>query len=130
MLLYKITPEEQKRIEEYQAVHPQFKYLLGNRMGTDHNHATGLIRGRLDWRINKAYGAIENAFPNHTAQVLRALARYHEEPPAVTVIGPRFGLIGRAQVKKKMVYGPPAGFQVIRQTSRKSTCFAVDEGLE
>lgn len=104
--LYRISLEEQQAIEDFQRGHEQFSLLLGRRMGTDHCHKTGLIRGRLDWRINKAYGAIEQATPGETAAVLRALALYHEQPPATEVLGaPRYGLIGRAQFKKKMVYG-------------------------
>ena len=76
-------------------------------MGTDHDHATGLIRGRLDWRINRAYGLLDKIKGIDIPKVLRALALYHEEPPAVTAIGPHYGLIGKAQYKKVMVYGPP-----------------------
>lgn len=36
---------------------------------------------------------------------IKAMAAYFESPPAVTVLGERFGLIGKAQYKKKMVYG-------------------------
>lgn len=129
--LYRITPEEQRKIEEFQKRDPEFSLLLGNRMGTDHDHATGLIRGRLDWRINKAYGLLEKARPQNLARVLRALARYHDSPPAVRVIGPRFGLIGLAKSKKQMVYGPPEGFQHEPvQSTAKHSHFAVDEGLE
>lgn len=107
MAFYRITPEEQQAIDKFQAGHPVFNVLLGRRLGTDHNHKTGLIRGRLDFRINQAYGRIENAFPHNTAAVLRALADFHESPPATTVLGaPRYGLLGKAKYKRKMVYGP------------------------
>lgn len=79
-------------------------------MGTDHCHRTGLIRGRLDWRLNKALGVIEKFAPTKTSAVLRALAEYLDHPPATTALGhPTYGLIGKAQYKKKMVYGPPEG---------------------
>lgn len=105
--LYRITPEEQIEIESYQRKHSGFKLLLGNHMGTDHCHATGLIRGRLDWRLNRAYGLIERVNPDKTSDVLRALADFHDNPPATTVLGaPRYGLVGIAKYKKKMVYGP------------------------
>lgn len=107
-VLYRITPEEQKAIEDFQAAHPLFRFLLGRHMGTDHDHATGLIRGRLDWRINKAYGLLDDV--PHLPSVLRALAEYIEAPPAVTVLGGhRYGLIGLAKYKKEMLYGPPPG---------------------
>jgi len=107
-VLYRITPEEQKCIEEFQAKHSAFRLLLGNHLGTDHNHATGLIRGRIEWRINRALGLLEKAAPKNTSAVLRALADYLDNPPATSALGgPRYGLIGLAKYKKKMVYGPP-----------------------
>jgi len=106
--LYRITPEDRDKIDAFQKEHPTYSSLLGKRLGTDHCHKTGLIRGRLDWRINRAYGMIEKAFPKNTAEVLRALAVYHEQPPAVIALrAKKYGLIGQAKYKKKMVYGPP-----------------------
>jgi hypothetical protein len=107
-VLYRITPAEQKAIEEFQANHPAFRLLLGRHLGTDHDHATGLVRGRIEWRINRALGLLEKAAPHNTSAVLRALADYLDNPPATTALGgQRFGLIGLAKYKKKMVYGPP-----------------------
>lgn len=109
--LYRITPEEQAQINVFEKQHPTIKLLTeGNPLSTDHNHKTGLIRGLLEWRINKAYGLIEKASPENTAEVLRALAFYHENPPAITALGgKRYGLIGKAQYKKKMIYGSENG---------------------
>jgi hypothetical protein len=106
MLLFRISPEEQDKIEKYQGA-SKFWVLLGKTMGTDHSHVSGLVRGRLDFRINKALGMLENSFKELTPQILRALADYLDNPPAVNAIGPRYGLIGKAQVKHKMIYGPP-----------------------
>ena len=115
-VLYRITPQEQKAIEDFQAKHSAFCLLLGNRpngqnrLGTDHDHTTGLIRGRIEWRINRALGLLEKAAPHNTSAVLRALADYLDNPPATSALGgPRYGLIGLAKYKKKMVYGPPEG---------------------
>lgn len=106
--LFRITLEERNRIREFQKKHPLFKLLLGKIEGTDHDHATGLIRGILDWRINRAYGLLEKTCGSRLAEVLKALAHYHEHPPAELVLGEkRYGLIGKAKHKKKMVYGPP-----------------------
>ena len=106
--LFRLTPKEQEQIETYQRKHPVYSKLLGGWNGTDHNHATGQVRGRLDFRINRAYGMIEKAFPYTCAQVLEALAEYHRNPPAVLALGRKvYGLIGQAKVKKKMVYGGP-----------------------
>lgn len=107
-MLYRITPEEHKQIEEFQRSHPQFKLLLGRRTGTDHDHKTGLIKGILDWRINKGYGLLEKACPDNLREVLLALAEFQARPPAITVLGEkRYGLIGLAKKKKVMIYGPP-----------------------
>jgi|SRR5882762_11002242 len=106
--LYRITLAERNKIRAYQASHPQFKLLLGGKAeGTDHNHTTGLIRGILNWQINRAYGMFERACKGkNLPDVLRALALFHEEEPATTVLGEkRYGLIGQAKYKKKMIYG-------------------------
>lgn len=107
---YRITPEEQLQIKNFQAQHPVFSLLLGKKLGTDHNHKTGLIRGLLEWRLNRAYGTVEKFSPNNTAAVLRALADFHENPPATIALGgKRFGLIGKAMSKKKPMYGSENG---------------------
>lgn len=111
-VLYRLSLDDLKAIIDYQKNHPVLYILLGPmnglRDGTDHNHRTGLIRGRLDWRVNRAYGLLEKARPNDLPQVLRALADFHENPPAIAALGEeRYGLIGAAKYKKKMVYGPP-----------------------
>jgi hypothetical protein len=107
--LYRITLDEQNLIEAYQQK-TKYAILLGGHMGVDHDHYNGLIRGRLDFRINKALGYIEGVSRENAPKILRTLADYLEYPPATTVLGkPRYGLIGKAQVKKKMVYGGPSG---------------------
>lgn len=106
--LFRLTLEEREKIEAFQKEHPTYSKLLGKRLGTDHCHKTGLIRGVLDFRINRAYGMIEQAFPKNLPEVLRALAAYHEKPPAeIALKEKRYGIIGQARYKKKMVYGPP-----------------------
>jgi hypothetical protein len=106
--LFRLTPEELSSIRQFQLGDPIYRLLLGKNEGTDHCHKTGLIRGVLDWRINRAYGMLEKACPTNLPDVLRALAYYHERPPAERSLGEkRYGLIGKAQYKKKMVYGPP-----------------------
>ena len=111
MQLYRITPEEQDRVEEFQR-NTEDSVLLERGDGskdaqlfTDHRHSDGLIRGRLAYLINKALGTIENSYKERTPLILRALADYLETPPFTVVFGPRYGLIGRAKRKKKMVYG-------------------------
>lgn len=73
------------------------------RLAVDHDHKTGLIRGLLCWRCNNALGKIDDDISR-----LRSLVGYLETPPATVALGsPRYGLLGRAKRKKKMVYGPP-----------------------
>ena len=104
---YRITPEEHAAILAFEKGHSEFQHLVtGAQTNVDHRHDDGLIRGLLDWRINKGAGVLEKCAPLHMLPtVLRALAAFIENPPAVTVIGERFGVIGKAQYKKKMVYG-------------------------
>jgi len=118
MRLYKITPEEQEKVEEYQRNDPTLSKLLerGNLddpapalLFTDHDHTTGLFRGRLAYLINKALGTFESSYKARTPAVLRALAEYLEYPPALRAGIERYGLIGKARIKKHMVYGSPNG---------------------
>ncbi len=64
-VLYRITPEEQDAVEDFQrkAFGP-YGILLekgkhgAGRLYNDHNHVTGLYRGRLAYLINKGLGTI------------------------------------------------------------------------
>ena len=113
--LYRITLEEQDIVEEYQRTDPDFAVLLtkGDPKETallfnDHDHTTGLYRGRLAYLVNKALGVLEGAYKERTSTILRALASYLDSPPAIEAIGPHYGMLGRAKLnKKKIVYGPP-----------------------
>lgn len=109
-VLFNITPEEHATIREFQSNDPFYKLLLaapGKRDATDHSHDSGLIRGILEWRVNKAYGLLEKACPENLPEVLRALALYHEYPPAVFALGEKvYGLLGLGRKKKAMKYGP------------------------
>ena len=110
--LYRITPEEQDKVEQFQRDDSVLRDLLTRgdpkvpaRLYTDHSHTSGLFRGRLAYLINKGLGVIEGTYKERTSEILRALADYLEYPPAVKVIGPRYGLLGRAKKKRKMIYG-------------------------
>ena len=113
--LYRITLEEQDKVEDYQRWNPDFAVLLTKGdpkekalLFNDHNHTTGLYRGRLAYLINKGLGTIEGVYKERTPQILRALAAYLESPTATEIIGERYGMLGRAKLnKKKIVYGPP-----------------------
>jgi hypothetical protein len=110
---FRITPEEYETIYSYQKEHPSFSLLLGNgkiKDAVEHRHKDGLVRGLMSNMLNKAYGYIERLYPSDTSKVLRALAEFHDNPPATVALGsPRFGIIGKAKHKKKYVYGSSKG---------------------
>lgn len=107
---FRTSLDEYRAIEKFQLDSAEFAPVLGTtRRGLDHCHETGLIRGILDWRVNRALGIIENAFKLDSAAVLRAMAAYVECYPAPLVIGRRYGIIGQAKNKLKMVYGSENG---------------------
>lgn len=106
-----ITLGQYKAVESYQQEgFGGMDVLLGTtRRALDHNHTTGQLRGVLDFRINRALGMIETSFKEATPDILRALAYYLEHPPVTTVLGPKYGIIGKAKNKKRMVYGSENG---------------------
>jgi hypothetical protein len=76
-----------------------------NRLAVDHDHKTGLIRGLLCWVCNRALGLLRDRLAS-----AEALVEYLTDNPAERSLGvKRFGLIGKAQFKKKMVYGSANG---------------------
>lgn len=112
-VLYNIAVADYDKIRDFMQRHPQFHLLLNRsswatrREAVEHRHKDGLIRGTMDCLLNQAYGLIERLYGDDTAAVLDALAEFHRNPPAPTVLGgPVYGLIGRAQKKKVMRYGP------------------------
>lgn len=126
MLLYRITPEEQDQVDEFER-QTDYSVLLekgdgdkGAQLFTDHRHSDGLVRGRLAYLINKGLGTIENTYKERTPHILRVLADYLEDPPFSYLFGPRYGLIGKAKRKKKMVYGSVNG--PIQPPKKASKC--------
>ena len=126
-LLYRVTPEENIEIEAYQRS-IGLGILMGTSeesTGTDHDHTTGLIRGRLDFRINRSLGLLEayaKSLPDGVtlADVIHALDAYMQLPPACYVLGMRYGLIGQAKRKKSMVYGSAFGpLPVVKKPRKK-----------
>lgn len=109
MTFFRLTPEEYERIKKFQENHQVFRLLLGKQLNVDHHHESGMLRGLLEFRLNKGYGLIEKAAKENTANVLRALAEFVDHPPAVTVLGERrYGVINEARHKKSgMYYGGP-----------------------
>lgn len=126
-LYFRLTPEMVLKIEAKQR-EQGLAMLMGTstvNTGTDHCHATGLIRGRMDFRLNKALGLVE-AFTNKltpedlialnaankdiaTARILHLMSEYMLFMPAPAAVGDVYGLINKAKRKKHMVYGSPNG---------------------
>jgi hypothetical protein len=103
--------------------HPEFKRLLSKtntRDAVEHRHRDGLIRGVMAGMLNRAYGIVERLYGNETADVLRALALFHDTHPATAALGePRYGIIGKAMNKKVMKYGAPPSRHANRPDSKK-----------
>jgi hypothetical protein len=67
------------------------------RLATDHDHASGLIRGKLCWICNRLLG-----FVHDNPERLRAAADYLEDPPAVRALGREvYGRKGKTTAKAK-----------------------------
>src|ERR1035437_2220150 len=109
--LYRITLEEQDAVEKFQrSAYGPYDVLLTKgdpketaRLYNDHDHVTGLYRGRLAYLINKALGMLEGVYKERTPLILEALAYYLKFPPAPIAIGSHYGMIGRAKMNKKKI---------------------------
>lgn len=104
-IVYNLFPDEYDKMLKAQGgvCAISLKPPTDTRLNVDHNHKTGLIRGVLNWQINKALGLF-----NDDPAMLRRAADYLENPPAIKALGePVYGMIGRAmKSKKKRKYGP------------------------
>ena len=104
---FRLRPEEWEAVLKYQGgvcaisgKAPKTKAL-----SRDHCHKTGLVRGALSMDMNRGL-----AHFNDDPVLLRKAADYLENPPAVAALGKSvYGLLGKAQRKKKMIYGSPTG---------------------
>ena len=67
------------------------------RLSVDHCHQTGLLRGLLCMRCNRAYGL----FHDNDARRLRKAADYLTLPPLVRLWGEQFTVAGRLGTKKR-----------------------------
>lgn len=93
---FKLTPELWQKIYDYQG---GLCAICGHRLkiaNTDHDHATGEIRGLLCSRCNRALGRFGDSLV-----LLRAGVEYLIAPPArVALGGPHYGYPGRVGTKK------------------------------
>lgn len=97
LTLYGITEADERKILEYQGggcgvcQRPPVNY----RLGTDHDHATGAVRGKLCRSCNKGI-----AYFRDQAHLLRLAAAYIELPPAKIALGREpAGRVGRSTRK-------------------------------
>lgn len=104
-VLYRLTPEEYKKILEFQkgvcacCGKPPKRVSLA----VDHCHTTGRVRGLLCWPCNHALGILRDK-----EETALRLSNYLTSPTAPLALGKEtYGLIGKAKRKKKMIYGPP-----------------------
>lgn len=99
--LYRITDQDYESVLSAQGGVCAISGRTSTRpFNIDHCHATGLFRGLLSPWMNKGL-----SFFDDDPALLEAAANYLRNPPAVAAIGKRYGLLGRAQRKKKMIYG-------------------------
>lgn len=101
--LYRITSVEYDTILAYQGGVCAIckRPPTGNRLSVDHDHKTGMIRGLICWTCNRALGLLRDKLSS-----VQALVEYLIGNPAFLALGVhRYGLLGKAQFKKKMIYG-------------------------
>ena len=106
---YNLLPGERQRIWDFQqGLDPISGLPLVPRANMDHCHTTGLVRGLLNPITNRKL--VDNI------ALLKATLAYLENPPAPQALEEKvYGLIGRAQNKKKMLYGPSKTPQPIQR---------------
>lgn len=99
-LLYNLRPGERQKIAAFQGGRdPITGDALVESFHIDHDHSSGKIRGALNpWSNKELIDSVSK---------LRAMLAYVTDPPAPKALGETvYGLIGRAQRKKRMRYGP------------------------
>jgi hypothetical protein len=99
-LLYNLKPGEREALRAFQNnTDPITGEELRPNANLDHCHKTGLVRGLLNPWTNKSL--------IDSVTTLQAMLAYLTDPPAPKALGETvYGLIGRAQRKKRMRYGP------------------------
>jgi len=102
-LLFNITAEEYDAVLKFQKGVCAITGKPSKRLVVDHDHATGLVRGFIDWKINRAL----EAFKDNPA-LLRRAADYLENPTVTAALGENvYGVVGRVTRKaKNRRYGP------------------------
>lgn len=101
--IFNLTIKDYEKMLQYQDGVCAITGKLAKKLVIDHDHSNGLIRGLLDWRINKALAPFKD-----NPALLRAAADYLENPPAATALGEKvYGILGKTTKKpRNMRYGP------------------------
>ena len=104
-LLYNLLPGDRAKIAAFQGgLDPITGQPLKPNANCDHCHSTGLVRGLLNPMTNKRL--VDNI------TVLKRTLDYLSNPPAVAALGEKvYGLMGKAQRKRKPRYGPAGTVQ-------------------
>lgn len=98
--LYNLLPGEREQLRAFQNnTDPISGQPLRPNANLDHCHKSGLIRGLLN--------PLSNRFLVDDLDKLKKMQAYIENPPAPRAFGEKvYGLMGKAQRKKVMRYGP------------------------
>ena len=101
--LYNLSLTEYKKILKFQKGICPITGYASKRFVVDHDHRTGLVRGLIDWKINRAL----EAFHDDPAMLRRA-ADYLDNPTATAALGEEvYGVIGCIDRKaSNRRYGP------------------------
>jgi hypothetical protein len=120
-LLFNITIEEYEAILKFQN---NVCFICGSppfskRHAVDHHHTSGLVRGLLCMKCNRALAKFKD-----NAEHLMKAAQYLLQPPATAALGiPRYGLKGRTSNKAKTRHklNPELGPLPKKKRSRKKS---------
>lgn len=101
--LFNISAEEYDKVLQYQGGVCAISGRPMRRPAVDHDHKSGLVRGIIDWNVNRSLaGFMDNP------EWLRAAAEYLEHPPVTAALGEEvYGVLGKVTRKpKNRRYGP------------------------
>jgi hypothetical protein len=98
---YGITLEERELLGEVCFICGRERKEGGKSLSVDHDHVTGKARGILCLRCNRGL-----AWFSDNPDWLARAADYLRNPPAVRLIGERYGVVGRVNKKKRKKKAP------------------------
>jgi len=93
---YGITLEEREMLGEVCMICGRVRKEGGHSLSVDHDHRDGKCRGILCLRCNKGLAM----FSDNPEWLARA-SDYLRHPPAVEIIGEKFGVIGRVNKRRR-----------------------------